>query len=283
VTSIIAVVTDAELLAIAATFAGGACHSATGFGFALVAAPLVAAALPPEMAVSTILVVSIGLSSLTLVSEGRRPEPLWREAAGILAWGAAGALLGAYLLERLDRTALQLFVSAGVGAALAARTIARRGADAEAAGRTVGAPPSGAARARGPGDQAGGSADDPAPRRWLPAVGLAAGALTTTTTTNGPPLLLYLLGRGVPAARVRDTLSVLFVAFGAIGVGAIALGEPDLSLPRTSVVAALAGAAALGQITGRPLFARLAPARYEQVAGALLLVSVAVGGAYALA
>ena len=47
---IIAVVTDAEILAVAAVVAGGACHSATGFGFVLVAGPLVVAALPPEEA-----------------------------------------------------------------------------------------------------------------------------------------------------------------------------------------------------------------------------------------
>ena len=64
---IIAVVTDAEILAAAAVFAGGACHSATGFGFVLVAGPLVVAALPPEEAITTLLLLGILMSSLTLL------------------------------------------------------------------------------------------------------------------------------------------------------------------------------------------------------------------------
>jgi uncharacterized membrane protein YfcA len=262
----IAVVTDAELLAIAAAFAGGACHAATGFGFALVAAPLVAAAMAPETAVSTVITVAVGLSVLTLVSERRRPQPLWREAAWLLAWGAAGAMLGALLLERLDRTALQLVVSAGVLAALATREFAPEGGQATGASRRRWLPATAAKR-----------------RRWLPAAGFTAGALTTTTTTNGPPLLVYLLGRGLPAVRVRDTLSVLFVAFGAIGIGAIAIGAPDYDLPSAGVVAGLAAGAAIGHLAGRPIFARLAPSRYERVVAGLLFASVVIGGALALA
>ena len=108
---IIAVVTDAEILAVAAVVAGGACHSATGFGFVLVAGPLVVAALPPEEAITTLLLLGILMSSLTLLTEMRRPEPLWPEAGWILAWGVPGALAGAALLARLDETALQLLVT----------------------------------------------------------------------------------------------------------------------------------------------------------------------------
>ena len=85
---IIAVVTDAEILAVAAVVAGGACHSATGFGFVLVAGPLVVAALPPEEAITSLLLLGILMSS---------PDPAHRDARGrtrsgtragwILAWG----------------------------------------------------------------------------------------------------------------------------------------------------------------------------------------------------
>jgi hypothetical protein len=249
----IAVVTDAEILAIAATFAGGACHAATGFGFALVAAPLVVASLPPERAISMLLMLGILASVLTLATERRTPDPLWRESGQLVAWGAVGALAGTFLLAQLDRTALQLLVSASVVAALAAREFVRR---------------------------------RPRPARvrsWIAPAGLTAGALTTTTTANGPPLLLYLLGRRVPAGQMRDTLSVLFVVFGAVGVLALVAGDAAFTLPRAAFALALAGAASAGHVAGRPLFARLGASHYEQVVAGLLLVSVVAGAVVALA
>ena len=242
--------TDAEILAAVAVLAGGACHSATGFGFVLVAGPLVVAALPPEMAITSLLCLGILASTLTLVTERRWPEPLWQEAGAILAWGAIGAVAGAFLLARLDGTALQLLVTAVVLVTLLTRHGLGAGFD---------------------------------PFRRLPVVGLAAGALTTTTSANGPPLLLYLLGRRVEAAPMRDTLSVLFVAFGLIGLAALAVGEADVVLPESEVVAVFAAAATAGHAAGRPLFARLATGHYEQVVTTLLLVSVATGAVVALA
>jgi uncharacterized membrane protein YfcA len=242
-------VTDAELLATAAVLAGGACHSATGFGFVLVAGPLVAAAFPPEEAITTLLCLGMLTSSLTLLTEGRRPDPLWRESGQILAWGAPGAFAGTFLLARLDEAALQLLVTATVLATLLVRRRLGHVAD---------------------------------PFRKLPLVGLTAGALTTTTSANGPPILLYLLGQRVQAARMRDTLSVTFVSFAVIGLLALALGAAAIELPRGSVLAVMPAAAAAGHLGGRPLFARLAAGRYEQVVTALLLTSVVAGAIVAL-
>ena len=249
----IAVVTDAELLAVVGVLAGGACHAATGFGFALVAAPLVVAALPPETAISSVLVIGILTSALTLTTERRMPEPLWSESAELIAAGAVGALAGALLLDALDRTLLQVLVSISVVAAVATREMARR-------------------RAR-----------PPAGRRWLAPAGLAAGALTTTTTATGPPLILYLFGRRVPAARMRDTLSVLFASFNCIGLAAIAVSQAELALPGAAVMAAFLGAAVVGHVAGRPVFARLAAGHYDLAVGALLLASVITGAVVALA
>jgi uncharacterized membrane protein YfcA len=249
----IAGVTDAEIAAALGVFAGAACHSATGFGFALVAAPLVVAVLPPETAITTVLVIGVLTSVLTLTTERRVPSPLWAESGRLIAWGAVGAVAGALVLERLDRTALQVLVSVSVLGALATREVARR-------------------RAR-----------PPAGRAWLPPAGLAAGALTTTTTATGPPLILYLFGRRVAAARMRDTLSVLFASFNLIGLVAIAASQSELALPRAGVVAMLGAAALAGHLTGRPLFARLAAGHYDQAVAGLLLVSVVTGAIVALA
>jgi len=242
--------TDAEILATAAVLVGGACHAATGFGFALVAAPLMAAALAPEEAITMLLLLGILVSVLTLLTEGRRPQPLWDDSGQILAWGSAGALAGAFVLAQLSTVALQLVVTLSVLAALITSRTLRKGSD-------------------------------PFRRVWV--AGLAAGALTTTTSANGPPLLLHLLARRIPAAAMRDTLAVLFVGFGAIGVAAIALGTSELALAAGAAAAVLPSAAALGHVAGRPVFARLAAGHYEQVVTGMMLVSVVAGAALALA
>jgi uncharacterized membrane protein YfcA len=249
-------VTDAEILAVAAVVAGGACHSATGFGFVLVAGPLVVAAFPPEEAITSLLLLGILMSSLTLLTEMRRPDPLWPEAGWILAWGVPGALAGAALLARLDETALQLLVTVTVLATLLTRRARRR-----------------------PGSDPSGSD----PFRSVPVAGLTAGVLTTTTSANGPPLLLYLLERRVAAATLRDTLAFLFIGFGLVGLVALAVGDADLVLPEGAVAVALPVAAAAGHVAGRPLFSRLAAGRYDQAVTALLVVSVVAGAVVALA
>ena len=241
--------TDAEVLATVAVLAGGACHSATGFGFVLVAGPLVAAAFPPEEAITSLLCLGMLASSLTLLTEARWPDPLWRESGEILAWGSVGAIAGTFVLAELDATALQLLVTVTVLATLLVRRRLGHVAD---------------------------------PFRRIPVVGLTAGALTTTTSANGPPILLYLLGREVGPMRMRDTLSILFVSFAAIGLLALALGAADLALPEGAILAAMPVAATAGHLAGRRLFAHLAVGRYEQVVTVLLLVSVVAGAAVAL-
>ena len=243
--------TDAEIIAVAAVVAGGACHSATGFGFVLVAGPLVVAAFPPEEAVATLLVLGIVLCCLTLMTERRRAALLWRDAGVLLAWGSSGAFAGAFILAELSPTALQLLVTVTVLFTLVTRRQ-----------RTLG------------------KGSDPFRRASV--AGLTAGVLTTTTTANGPPLLLYLLGRDVSAATVRDTFSLASIGFALIGLLSLAVGHAEVAVPDGVVVAALPVAAAAGHVAGRPLFAWLAAGHYDQVVTGLLLVSVVAGAVVAL-
>jgi uncharacterized membrane protein YfcA len=227
----------------AAVVAGAALQSATGFGFALVAAPLLFAALGPEEAIGTLIALGAVVGVLTLATEGRRPRPLVRPAAVLLAWAVPGAVAGVAVLRALDAVALQLAVTAGVAATLAARRLGTRGG-------TWPAPPA----------------------------GLLAGALTTSTNTNGPPLLLHLLGRGAGPAVVRDTLTVCFLGLAAVGALALAVTGTEDAVPSPGVLAALVPLAAAGHLAGRPAFARLARGdSYEPVLTAVLAVSVVAG------
>ncbi len=231
-----------EVAAGACIVAGALVQSATGFGFSLLAAPLTFAAVQPEPAVGVLLVLGTEVNLLTLATEGRRPDPLRRETALILVWSAPGALAGVALLRSLSALVLQLAVTLGVVATLAARHV-------------------GGSRAHFP--------------AW--AAGLSAGALTTSTTTSGPPLLLHLLGRGAPPARVRDTLTVCFLGMSVLGAIALAAtGTP--ALPNALFVTVMIPGVALGHLAGRRLFARLAASgQFELVLNVALVLAVVAG------
>lgn len=231
-----------------AVMAGAAIQSATGFGFALLAAPLAFAALDSHEAIGLLLLLGIEIGVLTLATEGRRPQPMVRRCAVVLAWAIPAAVAGVAVLRALDAVTLQIAVSIGVAATL----IVRRRAPA-------------APREREP--------------RWAPPVtGLSAGALVTTTNTSGPPLLLYLLGRGDDPVTVRDTLTVCQLGLSVIGAAAlVATGTPD-AVPRGWIVAVFVPLVLLAHLAGRPLFAHLAETgRYEPVLNATLVVAVVAG------
>jgi uncharacterized membrane protein YfcA len=232
-------------IAAAGVAAGAALQSATGFGFSMVAAPLVFAAVTGPEAVGLMIVLGALVNLLTLLTERRRPRPLLRECVVLLAWAVPGAVAGVAALRALDEVALQIAVSVGVVATLAARRLA--------AGRVM-------------------------PGWAAPLAGTVTGALTTSTTTAGPPLLVYLLGRGLEPERFRDTLTVCFLALSPIGAAALWITGTDDAVPDAALLATLVPLVAAGHLAGRPVFARLARrGDYEPVLTAVLLAAVVVG------
>jgi uncharacterized membrane protein YfcA len=236
------------ILAAAGVAAGAALQSATGFGFSLIAAPLLFAAVGPAEAVGALIVVGTFTSVLTIATEGRRPRPLRREAATLLGWALPGALVGVAVLRALSAQALQLALTAGVLLTLVVR------------------------------HRAGRAAPRATPAWAGPLAGFAAGALTTSTSTAGPPLVTYLLGRGHEPGPLRDTLTVCFLALNPIGAAALLVTGTTDAVPDLWLLAVLVPATALGQLAGRPVFARLAHGHsYEPVLTVVLLISVVVG------
>jgi uncharacterized protein len=249
-------VTAIAVAAGVAVVAGACLQSATGFGFSLIAAPLLFAATEPEHAVGLLTVLGAEMNILTLATEGRRPKPLHPEAAKLIAWALPGALAGVAVLRALDAVALQLAVTAGVLVSLALRWRAQRAAD-----------------------------EHPSKPPWwaLPVTGLTAGGLTTSTTTAGPPLVLYLLHREAPPIVVRDTLTVCFLGLSITGAVALTVTGTTGAKPDATWLAVLVPVVAIGHLAGRPLFARLAGGRYESVLTGILLVAVVAGLVTALA
>jgi uncharacterized protein len=231
------------VVAAAGVAAGGLVQSATGFGFALVAAPLVTAAFGPVEAVPTVTVVSLVVSALTLAGEGRRPAVLGRSALLLIAAGVPGMALGAVVLAQAPEDVLKVAVAVVVTVSAVAVT------------RTP--------RAR---------SQDDAPVHSGVGAGLLAGLLATTSGVNGPPLLIHLRRAGAGAMEMRDTLAVIFLASGVLTVAILAVGD-TLEVPGS--IPLLVAAAAVGQGLGRLAFAALEGHR-ETATRCVLALSVAV-------
>lgn len=246
----------AALVATGATvLVAASLHSAIGFGFALVTAPVLFAVLGPQEAVGTVLVLGPLGSLLILASERRRPQPLVRDSALILLAAAPGAFLGVVVLRSLSDLALQIGVTASV---LVALVVQHRAASGQI----------------GPQGRAPWSA---------PLAGFAAGALTTSTSTNSPPMLLHLLGREISPVSVRDTLNVGFLGMGVLGAIALAATGTDAAAPTAEVILICVPMVVLGNYLGRRLFGRLARSgNYELVLTGVLAIALTAGLAAAL-
>ena len=216
-----------------AVLAGAALQSATGFGFALVSAPLLFAILGPQEAVTAGVLLGVELNLITLAGERRRPRVLRRDTVALVAWALPGLVVGALALRALPDRALSVAVAVAVLAALALRLRAR-------------ARPAAAPR--------------PARAWYAAAAGAGSGALSTSTSLGGPPLVFFLLARGASPEQMRDTLAAVFVALSVLAV-------PVLLVAGTFVVpnaiGVLLAGAAVGQLLGRRAFAWLGGERHE--------------------
>jgi uncharacterized membrane protein YfcA len=237
--------------AVLALFVGAALQSATGFGFALVSAPILFALLGPREAVTAGAIVAILLNSLTLATERRRPQVLVRDAVALVAWSLPGIALGVLALRAVPRQPLSVIVALAVLAGLVLRVRSRRTA----------------AVAR--------------PRGWhVPVSGLAAGALGTSTSLNGPPLVFCLLARSASPRQMRDTLAAIFLVEAVLGLPALLLSS-TFTMPRAIVLLLLAGLA--GQLLGRRAFGWLQGERYERAVLAALALTALVAVATSVA
>jgi uncharacterized membrane protein YfcA len=230
-----------------ALFAGAALQSATGFGFALVSAPILFALLGPREAVTTGVLVAMALNAMTLAAERRRPQVRGHDAAALLAWSLPGLAVGALALRELSEHLLTVLVAVAVLAGLALRILGPR------------------------------TAATASPRAWqLPAAGLTSGAMSTATSLNGPPLVFCLLARGASPVQMRDTLAAIFIVHAVLGVPALLLAG-TFATPQAVWLLLLAGVA--GQLLGRRAFGRLRGEHYERA----VLVVLAVTALAALA
>lgn len=216
---------------------GAAAQAASGFGFALLAVPLLALLLGAKTAVVTTGVVALGLQLTMALRDHtsiRRPIIVTMSIAAL-----AGMPLGLLILDRVDERTL----TGAIAVTVLAFTLML---------------------ARGVHVPAGGVTDAVA--------GFVSGITSTSTGTSGPPLVIALHARKMAPVAFRATLAAQFLIQGAISVLAFVLvGRVTADIGRLAL-AGLPGLA-LGWIAGEWIFARLDHERFRRVVLAMLAAS----------
>ncbi|WP_354700903.1 hypothetical protein DSM112329_01196 [Paraconexibacter sp. AEG42_29] len=244
-----------EWCALLAFAAGGLLQAATGYGFAVLAAPVLAAVVAPERALPSLVIVGTLVNALMVATDayadrraGRpRDAPDLRLSVALMAISVPGTVAGIALLLALPREALRALVAGAVILAAVAR--AARPTVVGVRGReTVGA-------------------------------GLVAGVLGGSVGFNGPPVVLLLLRRGTTPEQSRGTLAVYFAGIGVL-TGLLLVAEA--ALDPIALTPLLLVAAVAGQVVGRGLRPLLA-GHHERTSVLVLAFSGAVALASAVA
>ena len=239
----------------ATTFGAALLYAMSGFGFAVLAAPLFLLFLDPAQAVQLVIIISTVLS--TVVLQGLLPAI----APWLLLRLALGSFVGLPLGLAAFRYADPILVRAAAGAMIFGfailMAVSRR-------------------RSGQPGQE----------KHWTafamsPGLDLAAGAVSgfagALVGQPGPPVLIYLLLAGAAASTVRATL----LAFFALSYGVTLASHAatiGITAPTWLAAGILIPFAFLGGLAGRPIGDRLGADAFALLATALLAVS----GAYTL-
>jgi uncharacterized membrane protein YfcA len=223
-------------------FVSAALQSLSGFGFALLSAPLLAATIGGAEAVSTIIITGTVCDVAILAMRRSVPRPVGREVWALAGWSVPGMLVGAWLLASLPAVGLQIFVACVVICAVVLRMRSRE--------RVVVVRPA-----------------------WAVPAGLLSGALSTSTSLGGPPSVYYLVHRDLTPQAMRDTLvSVSLVRLPLSVVTLVIAG----TWQTYELWLLLIAPALLGQIVGTRAFHAFGSARYERIVLYLLVASALV-------
>ena len=217
------------VVAFAIVLLAAATQAATGFGFALVAVPLLAMASDPRTAIVATSLTGLALTVGTAVRD--RAHVRWRPAGGVLIAVVLGMPAGLLVLRTASDQALTALIAVVV---LGSTAMVWRGV-------RIGTGPLAVVGA-----------------------GLIAGILTTATSTNGPPLVAAFRGMGFDPRTFRATLATVFAAAGALGLaGFAAAGQIDADA--MTLAAAGAPGLAVGWWAGNRAFARIDPDRFRRI------------------
>lgn len=229
-----------------ATFAGALIQAATGFGFAIVAAPVFLWVMNSTAAIAVLVALHVVQSVLIVPS-------LWAKASGWhlkrFAFGAlAGGPFGLWLLARMDVQTLKLSVGIVILAAIGLLIWRefKAGARPIVAGRSS------------------------TPAAVL--TGAISGALTALLVMPGPPLMVYFMRERHAGDAIR-ALSLSFFAVCYVAVTAAQAFTSAFDTRAMTAVACLSPAVILGTVSGVALQRHVSEVGLRMAILALLFLS----------
>lgn len=206
-----------KLLPLLVVFAAGALQGFCGFGYSLLAMPLLLLMMPAGTAVSILCITGIALNLVLLAMTGKHLDI--RGLAPLAAAGVAFTPAGAWLIREVPAESARTGIGVGVAFISIAMLLNLRGN----------------LRKTTPG---------------LLAAGMLSGLLNGFATFSGPPVVLLLSASGEERDAQRSCLAAYFLLLGVIGAlsySAMGVLTPDavpsilMALP-LSVLGAMAGA-----------------------------------------
>lgn len=222
-------------------------QSVSGFGFALVAVPLLAVTLDAQTAVVTASMISLAMTLVTAVAERRHIQ--WEATRALTVWAIAGMPLGLVALKLLSSGVLTGVIAV---VTLACTVLVWK-------------------RWR----------MSPTPAR-VSLAGAASGVLLTATATNGPPLVAVLQAMGLNPRQFRATISAIFALGGLVGALGFAItGELDAHAATYIALGLVAGA--LGGWAGNHTFGRIDASQFRRILLGALVISSTIALLRALA
>lgn len=235
------VVTTAQLIVVgAAVFVAAFMQIVAGFGFALLAVPLMTLAIDPKVAVVVSTLTGVFVTTWQAIKERAEADKILVRRMTIGAY--VGMPLGLLVYVSVDDNVLRFLL--GLAVLVAAVLLAFRV-----------------------------NLHHVGPRLDYGS-GFVSGVLATSLSTNGPPLVFVLQARQLSAVRFRATISTVFAL---TNVGGLALFTASGKVTRDGIVAVLVTVPALlfGQLLGFPIRKHVHGERFRWLV-LVLLVAAAI-------
>ncbi len=224
-------------------FIAAALQRAVGFGFALLAVPLLAFVVPTKSAV--IIVFLNGTVICAWLSLRLRQEIEWPTTRRLGLGAVVGAPIGVIILTIISAATLRLVL--GVTTCLAAIWII-------VSSRLLNPQPV-------------------VPRRSTTfAMGFVSGVINTSLATNGPPLVYELRRTGFHGDSFRATISAVFLLSNLIGLPLLALAGLITAFDLALAASALASCI-VGVVLGARISGRMEPSHFALAVDLLLLAT----------